>query len=143
MKLNDLISLLEAKEPSREADGMIWCARYRGALEFRMWDGAGCVYVLHDAPKWDLGIKHTEAERVRKYTTSVDDALSFAREMVLEDDDGSKLIEVLTKATKRLAEKYDWKANKASPAQQFELALSICIVVLKELAEREIQGGAA
>lgn len=142
MKLSEAISLLEAKGPSREADGMIWCASTRGRLEFRMWDGAGCVYIDTEAPQWDKGLKHIDASRVRKYTDSVDDALSFAKNTILEGDDGSRLIDIFTKATNRLAEKYDWKTSKATLGQQYELAISICIVVLQEMAERERQGGA-
>ncbi len=141
MKLTETIHLLEAKGPSREADGMIWCASTRGRLEFRMWDGAGCVYIDTEAPEWDRGLKHVQSERIREYTTSLDDALSFAKNTILEGDDGSKLIDLFTKATNRLAEKYDWKANKATLDQQYELAISICIVVLQEMAERELQGG--
>ncbi|WP_315922054.1 hypothetical protein [Mesorhizobium sp. SP-1A] len=106
-----------------------------------MWDGAGCVYIDTEAPEWDRGLKHVQSERIREYTTSLDDALSFAKNTILEGDDGSKLIDLFTKATNRLAEKYDWKANKATLDQQYELAISICIVVLQEMAERELQGG--
>jgi hypothetical protein len=133
VKLADLILILETKGPSREADGMIWCQRYNGALEFRMWDGAGCVYVLHDAPKWDQGIKHIDGQKVLRYTTSVDDALSFAREMILHHDNGSQEIYIFTKAIERLSEKYDWNTNKRLPHQLYELATSICIIVLQEL----------
>ena len=142
MKLSETINLLEAKGPSREADGMIWCQSTKGRLAFRMWDGAGCVYIDTEAPQWNKGLKHIDASRVREYTNSVDDALSFAKNTILEGDDGTKLIDIFTKATNRLAEKYDWKTNKATPSQQYELAISICIVVLQEL-EREEQAGVA
>lgn len=137
MNLREIINLLEIKGPSREADGMIWCACTKGRLDFRMWDGAGCVYIDNEAPQWDKGLKHIDTSRVRRYSESVDDALSFARNTVLEHDDGSKLIDIFSKATDRLAKKYDWKTNKASTNQQYELAISICIVVLQELERTE------
>lgn len=137
MTLTEIIYLLEAKGPSREADGMIWCACTKGRLAFRMWDGAGCVYIDKEAPQWDKGLKHIDSSRVRRYSESVDDALSFATNTVLEGDDGSKLIDIFTKATNRLAEKYDWKTNKSKASQQYELAISICIVVLQELERAE------
>lgn len=131
MKLSETISLLEAKGPSREADGMIWCATL--GYGFRMWDGAGCVYSNPDAPQWDRGLKHIQSDRVRPYTTSLDDALALARYKVLKNDDGSKLIDIFTKATIRLAKKYDWQTNEATLGHQYELAISICIVVLQEM----------
>ena len=76
MSLADLIEMLEkATGPSLELEGMVWCAV--AGYEFVMWDGAGCVYRDPAAPKWDAGIKHAAALRVRPYTASLDAAVDL------------------------------------------------------------------
>jgi hypothetical protein len=53
--------------------------------------------------------------------------------MILHHDNGSQEIYIFTKAIERLSEKYDWNTNKRLPHQLYELATSICIIVLQEL----------
>lgn len=74
--MRDLIERLEkATGPSFVLDAEIWCAV--NGYEFDRWDGAGCLYRDHNAPKWERGIKHADASLVRPYTASIDTVVSL------------------------------------------------------------------
>lgn len=68
--MDELIKKLERAEcGSRELDGAILCADR--LTEFVAWDGAGVVFRNNGS------IRHTRADRVPHYTTSLDAALTL------------------------------------------------------------------
>ncbi len=72
--LMDLADRVEkADGADRELDGAIWCAA--NGYTFLGWDGAG---VMWRGP--DGGRSHYPAEKVRRFTASLDNALSLVPE---------------------------------------------------------------
>lgn len=76
--LIDRLKSYSAYDPARNEraiDGEIWCVM--NGLEFERWDGAGCCYI--DKTKRVPQRGHHQADRISKYTRSIDACFGLIR----------------------------------------------------------------
>jgi len=119
------LAKIEFHGPSRISDGITWCV-LAGAT-FYQWDGAGCLHRFAG----EHGYRHMDSSRVPKFTTSVDDAITFAWKKHVEIDGRGGLPELLSSAVTSLAAE-DCDTSSAISLRH-KLAFTLCKVVLQSL----------
>ena len=111
----------KAEGPDREIDGRVWCAT--GGLPFVMWDGAGCVH------RWEHGIWHVAADRVPRYTSSIDACVALIEKVLPGWDEW----EIATRRNKTRFIAHVAKGSTAAYGQSVTAPLALLSATLSAL----------